>query len=137
MSEIVEDFRAGLERGELLLQSCQACGKSIMYPRYRCPFCHSDELDWKAAGGGGILHSYTVVRAVPPKGFEEDLPYALGVIKLDEGAQLLARLKPSSDGTWDGYACDKRVRFDPAPSEEIRRRPAPWFSLAQEGNASS
>ena len=135
MSDIVTEFRAGLERGELLLQSCQACGKPIMYPRYRCPFCHSDDLGWTRAGGGGVLHSYTVVRAVPPKGFEEDLPYALGVVKLDEGAQLLARLKPSADGSWNGYACDARVQFDPAPAAEIERRPAPWFSLEADGGA--
>lgn len=137
MTGIVEEFRSGLERGELLLQSCHTCRKPIMYPRHRCPFCHSDDLGWTVADGGGVLHSYTVVRAVPPKGFEDDLPYALGVVKLDEGAQLLARLKPLSDGTWGGYACDARVRFDPAPAEVIRRRPAPWFSLDLEEERSA
>jgi uncharacterized OB-fold protein len=135
MNGLVETFRGGLERGELLLQSCNACGEVIMYPRHRCPSCQSDDLGWRSSGGAGVLHSYTVVRAVPPKGFEDDVPYALGVVKLDEGAQLLARLAPGDDGTWDAYACDVRVAFAPAPAEEIRRRPAPWFALADGGAA--
>jgi len=129
MTDLVDTFRESLERGELLIQSCHECGKPIMYPRHRCPFCQSADLGWRKSSGAGVLHSYTVVRAVPPKGFEDDLPYGLGVVKLDDGAQLLARLRPLDDGTWDGYACDKRVRFDPAPPDEIRRRPAPWFTL--------
>jgi uncharacterized protein len=132
MTELVDTFRQGLARGELLLQACNGCGKAIMYPRHRCPFCHSDDLDWRTSAGDGVLHSFTVVRAVAPKGFEDDLPYALGVVKLDEGAQLLARLRPSGDASWAGYACDRRVVFDPAPPDEIERRPAPWFALADE-----
>jgi uncharacterized OB-fold protein len=130
MTELVDTFREGLGRGELLVQSCNACGNAIMYPRHRCPFCQSADLEWRTSAGTGVLHSYTVVRAVPPKGFEDDLPYALGVVKLDEGAQLLARLRPSGDASWDAYACDVRVRFEPAPPDEIQRRPAPWFALA-------
>jgi uncharacterized OB-fold protein len=130
MTELTATFRDALERGELLLQSCNACDGVIMYPRHRCPFCQSADLGWLTAAGGGVLHSYTVVRAVPPKGFEDDVPYALGVVKLDEGAQLLVRLQPGDDGTWDAYACDARVAFSPAGAEEIRRRPAPWFALA-------
>jgi hypothetical protein len=129
MSELVDTFRQGLERGELLLQRCNDCEKPIMYPKYRCPFCQSDDLGWRAASGRGVLHSYTVVRAVPPKGFEDDVPYGLGVVRLDEGTQLLARLRPLDGDTWEGYACDKRVRFDPASADEVRQRPAPWFTL--------
>ncbi len=132
MTELVDTFRDGLARGELLVQACNGCGKAIMYPRHRCPFCQSGDLDWRTSSGEGVLHSYTVVRAVPPKGFEDDVPYALGVVKLDEGAQLLVRLRPSGDDSWDAYACDKRVRFEPAPPDEVQRRPAPWFALADE-----
>lgn len=128
-TQLVDAFRDGLKRGELLLQSCNDCGKVIMYPRYRCPFCHSAELGWQASAGKGVLHTYTVVRAAAPSGFEGDLPYALGVVKLDEGAQLLVRLRCSGTEDWEAYACDARVKFDPAPAAEIEQRPAPWFML--------
>ena len=130
MSDIVTPYREGLARGELLIQRCVACDARIMYPRHRCIQCQSDQLEYVPSKGEGTLHSYTVVRAVPPKGWEEDLPYALGVVKLDEGVQLLARLKPSESGDWDRYRCDQRVRFAPADADEIGRRPVAWFEGA-------
>jgi len=90
----------------------------------------SDDLTFTPSGGHGVLHSYTVVRAVPPRGFEPDLPYALAVVKLDEGVQLAARLEPTSDGSWDGYACDAKITFSPGPSKHTGRGPVAWFRLA-------
>lgn len=126
MSRIVDEFRDGLGRGELLIQKCRACGALMMYPRHRCIACGSDDLGWQAASGRGTLKSFTIVRAVPPSGFEGDLPYALGVVALEEGVQLLARLHPAGGG-WDGYGCDRPVAFAPAEATEVARRPVAWF----------
>jgi uncharacterized protein len=129
MNDLVESFRAGLARGELLIQRCNACGGMQMYPRHRCIACQSNDLGYAKAEGKGVLLSYTVIRAVPPRGFESDLPYALGVVRLDEGVQILGRLWPSADSRgWDGYVCDGEVRFTPAQADEIERRPVAWFS---------
>jgi uncharacterized protein len=123
---LAEQFRDGLAGGRLLIQSCNECGRPNMYPRHHCPFCQSVDLGWEEAAGTGVLHSYTVVRAVPPKGFEDDLPYALGVVKLDEGVQLLARLHPDAGGDWDGYRCDARVMFAPPSDGDAA---VAWFAL--------
>jgi uncharacterized OB-fold protein len=129
--KIVEEFRAGLCAGELLLQECDSCRRLNMYPRYACPYCQSEQLGWKRSNGRGSLHSFTVQRLGAPAGFEAELPFALGVVKLEEGPQLLARLWPSDDGGgWDGYACDAVVEFAPPSAEEIERRPIAWFRLA-------
>lgn len=128
-SQIVNDFRAGLARGELLVQKCNSCGKFNMYPRYACPFCQSEDLGWKKSSGTGTLMSFTVLRAGAPEGFESDLPYALGVVKLDEGVQLLARLANDSSGNWQHYRCDTKVTFAAASAEQIAVRPAAWFKL--------
>jgi uncharacterized OB-fold protein len=119
-------FDEALERGELLIQRCDACGRHNMYPRYACPFCYADDLGWSVASGLGSLYSVAVLRVGSPRGFEEELPYGLGVVKLDEGVQLLGRLWPDDDGGWDSYVCDGRVEFAPhAPAPG--RRPAAWF----------
>lgn len=128
---IVADFRAGLARGELLIQKCNACGKLNMYPRHACPHCQSESLGWQRVSGKGVLHSFTVLRLGPPQGFENELPYALGVVKLDEGVQLLGRLVPDADGEWKSYKCDERVEFAPMSAEHAEKRPCAWFKHAK------
>ena len=108
---IVSDFRAGLASGELLIQNCNDCGKPNMWPRYACPHCQSENLGWVQSKGVGTLHSFCVLRQGAPEGFEDDLPYAIGVVKLDEGVQLGVRLVPNAPGDWSQYNCDDRVEF--------------------------
>jgi uncharacterized OB-fold protein len=130
MAPITEPYYEALGRGELLIQHCKACNHTIMYPRHRCPFCYQTDLDWVTSSGRGVLHSFTIQRLAVPTGFETDAPYAIGVVKLEENVQLLARLWPDADGGWDSYACDARVEFHPAAREEVARRPVPWFRLS-------
>ena len=63
------------------------------------------------SSGKGTLHSFCVLRQGAPEGHEGDLPYALGVVKLDEGVQLLVRLAPDGDEDWSAYNCDDRVEL--------------------------
>lgn len=128
MTDLTGPYYAGLGRGELLLQHCTDCGRDNMYPRHRCPFCQSADLGWTPAEGTGVLHSFTVTRYTAPTEFTADTPYALGVVKLAEGVQVLGRLWPV-DGDWRDYACDAPVRFQPAPEDEMTRRPVPWFTV--------
>lgn len=113
-SAIIQGFRDGLAAGDLLVQKCNSCHRLNMYPRYACPHCQSDDLGWQKAAGTGTLMSVTTLRAGGPEKFEHEIPYALGIIRLDEGVQLLGRLVPDTDGEWSSYACDQRVAFTPA-----------------------
>ena len=128
---IRDEFRAGLTRGELLVQKCKDCSGLNMYPRHACPHCQSLSLGWQKSGGRGVLHSFTVLRMGAPEGFEQDLPYALGVIKLEEGVQLLARLVADPDGDWQSYKCDDKVEFVPVPPQQKERRACAWFKRAK------
>jgi uncharacterized OB-fold protein len=130
MEALTEPYYDALRRGELVAQHCKACDRPILYPRHVCPFCYESNLGWVQLSGGGVLHSFAVQRVGPPTGFEPDLPYAVGVVKLDEGAQLLGRLWPDDDGEWNGYTCDGRVEFHGATGDEIERRPVAWFRRA-------
>ncbi|MEV7085379.1 OB-fold domain-containing protein [Streptomyces sp. NPDC093085] len=130
MAALTGPYYAALARGELPLQHCAACDRAVLYPRHRCPYCRADSLGWTAASGRGVLHSFTVQRLGEPSGFGREVPYALGVVKLVEGVQLLGRLWPEADGGWDGYVCDGEVVFRPADAEESTRRPVAWFARA-------
>ncbi len=127
---IVADFRRGLKNGQLLIQNCGDCGKPNMWPRYACPHCQSDNLGWLQSSGKGVLHSFCVLRQGAPEGFEDDLPYAIGVVKLDEGVQLLARLESDDGDDWSAYNCDDAVEFVAVDGAEIGRRPCATFRRA-------
>jgi len=130
IAPMVAAYREYLAKGELAVQKCGACGKLNMYPRYACPHCQSETLTWQKASGRGTLQSFTVLRMGAPEGFETDLPYALGVIKLEEGVQLLARLLPDAQGAWTSYACDQPVELAPPPAGQPIPRPCAWFRKA-------
>ncbi len=128
---IRDEFRAGLSRGELLLQKCNDCGKLNMYPRHACPHCQSQSLGWQKSAGKGVLHSFTVLLAGAPEGFSQDLPYAVGVVKLEEGVQMLTRLRPDTDGSWTSYECEQPVAFSSAPPQQVAPRDCAWFTNAK------
>jgi hypothetical protein len=130
VTAIVSAFRDSLARGQLIVQKCNECSKLNMYPRYACPFCQSENLGWQKVSGRGQLHSFTVLRLGAPQGFESDLPYALGVIKLEEGVQLLARLAPDEARDWASYKCDDAVEFVPQSAAQIAHRPCATFRRA-------
>lgn len=130
LPRIVREYREALLKGELVVQKCIDCAAVNMYPRYRCPNCQSDKLGWQSASGNATLHSYTILRLGAPDGFEQDIPYALGVVKLEEGVQLLARLAPDAEGGWDAYACDVPVRFMTDPAGQNPQLPCAWFALS-------
>jgi uncharacterized OB-fold protein len=90
--EAAEHF-AGTVRGELRIRRCTACGLHHHYPRLACPYCGSDALDWVTASGLGTVHSFTVIRqhGLPP--FDEQVPFVVALVDLDEpGARLLAQM---------------------------------------------
>jgi uncharacterized protein len=115
----------------LLLQYCAKCERAIMYPKHRCPYCFGSELTWQPAAGTGTLYSFTVQRLGAPTAFVDQLPFALGVVRLTEGVQLLARLLPDEDGQWTSYHCDVAVEFvRKPPGIPATERPIAWFGRA-------
>lgn len=87
------EFWQGLQAGELRLQRCREadCGHPYFPPRPFCPACGSRNVETFRASGRGKLHSY-VINHRPPPGFEDEAPYGLAVVKLEEGPKLMTRI---------------------------------------------
>lgn len=81
----------GTRAGELRIQRCATCGESFFYPRIACPHCGSSDVAWVRASGRATLHSY-VISHHPAPGFEDDVPYVIAVVTLEEGPRLLTNL---------------------------------------------
>lgn len=78
--------------GRFVLPSCVPCGKPFWHPRPHCPFCGSDQVEWKAASGRGSIHTYTVVRQSAHPWFRERVPYVVAMIELDEGPLVMSNV---------------------------------------------
>ena len=92
--EINEENRAfweGCRQGELRVQKCSNCGH-IRHLSPACPQCLKAEHEWVAASGRGTVYSWIVVHQRYNRAFEEDLPYNVTIVELDEGPRMVTSL---------------------------------------------
>lgn len=89
-------YAAFLREQQLMGSRCEACAALFIPPRALCPSCHGDRLNWEQASGRGRLVAMTRMAMVSPdlvaEGYGGDRPYTTGVIELDEGPRVVARL---------------------------------------------
>jgi uncharacterized OB-fold protein len=81
----------GAARHELMLPRCNACGKLHFYPRAYCPHCSSADITWEQASGHGRLESF-VINHTPAPGYENQGPYSIALVMLDEGVRLMCNI---------------------------------------------
>jgi uncharacterized OB-fold protein len=95
--------------GRLTGIRCRPCRELCIPPKEYCPSCQ--RRDWEPVDlrGTGTIASYTVIR-VPPRGGPAEAPYAVAVVRLDEGVSLLGRLV---DVPMDAVKTGLAVRFRP------------------------
>jgi hypothetical protein len=71
---------------------CTGCGSAYFPKRSICPNCRrKGDLKEIQYAGKGKVYSFTEVTA-PPEGFEDQVPYILAIIELDEGARLTGQI---------------------------------------------
>jgi len=80
------------ERYGLIGTKCGNCGKYYFPSREICPTCRrKGKISKHKFKGKGKIYAYTYVTA-PPKGFELQAPYVVGIIELDEGARATGQI---------------------------------------------
>jgi uncharacterized OB-fold protein len=75
----------------LVALKCSACGRIFIPPKYVCPNCYSSNFTEIALSGEGEVQTFTTIY-VPPSKFKDEAPYDVAVVKLKEGAHVLARI---------------------------------------------
>lgn len=116
---------AAARAGRLAMQRCAACGY-LRWPAARaCPECLADGGEWTTLSGAGAIWSYAVYPVALHPAFEGQCPYAVALVRLDEGPMIHGRI----EGDPAGLACDQRVTAifpEVAPGVRIPRfRPEP------------
>ena len=93
-AETAHYWRAAHE-GRLEIQHCRDCARHQFYPRAFCTRCLSDQIEWVRASGRGRIYTYTVCHVAGHPAFEARVPYAIGMVELDEGVRMLAGIVDS------------------------------------------
>lgn len=85
-------FWAGTERGELVVEHCDPCGRHLFPPRGYCPGCGGREVSGAVVAGPAVVYSFTVNW----NRWQADLPvpFALVLVEFPEapGFRLLGRM---------------------------------------------
>lgn len=115
-------YWSGVEERELRIPWCTDCGEPHFPPRPFCPGCWGNRIEWRRASGRGTLYSYTVVRSNPPSGFRDRLPFAIGIVRLEEGVRMLSNI----EGDLATMTCDMPVEVG---FHDIDGRTLPCFYL--------
>lgn len=80
------------ERYRLLGTKCVTCNTNYFPKRSVCPKCRrKGKIEEKQYAGKGTIYSFTEISA-PPEGFEDQVPYVLAIIQLEEGPRLTAQI---------------------------------------------
>ncbi|MBI4020987.1 MAG: Zn-ribbon domain-containing OB-fold protein [Candidatus Aenigmarchaeota archaeon] len=85
-------WRLQRQRYNLIGTRCATCDERFFPPRNFCPSCRrKGKIEPFQFSGRGSVESFTVIR-VAPSGFESQTPYAVGIIKLDEGTSISGQI---------------------------------------------
>jgi uncharacterized OB-fold protein len=85
-------FYQAAQRGELRFQCCSDCGAFRHYPRPICPKCQSTRYGWELSQGRGHVYTWTVVHGPTLPVFQDQLPYNVVDVLLDEGVHFQSQL---------------------------------------------
>ena len=82
------------QRYNFMGNKCGTCERVFFPPRESCPTCRRKSIDnmkeIKLTGKGEVV-TYTIIH-VGPEDFEEQTPYPIAIIKLEEGPQITAQI---------------------------------------------
>lgn len=87
-----QPFWEGARNHRLLLQRCSDCGAHQFFPQSYCRKCLSENITWFEASGKGKIYSFTIIHRPPSHIFEEDIPYVIAIIELDEGSRMMSNI---------------------------------------------
>lgn len=90
-------FEQFLNEEKLMGSRCKQCGTHFVPPRPLCVKCYSADMEWVEMKGKGKLAAFTCITIAPPfmmaQGFNRKNPYCSGVVELEEGGRVDARIE--------------------------------------------
>lgn len=82
------------QRYNFIGNTCESCSRVFFPPRESCPYCRRKSMgkmkEVKLSGKGEVV-TYSIIH-VGPEDFEEQTPYPIAIIRLEEGPQITAQI---------------------------------------------
>lgn len=86
-----------LNEERLMGSRCRHCGALYVPPRPICIQCHGRDVEWVEMKGNGKLSAFTCIAIGPSfmraEGYDRQNPYCSGVVELEEGVRVDARIE--------------------------------------------
>ncbi len=117
-------FWEATAEGRYLVQWCKRCERPIYYPRYACPACLSDALEWRPASGRGVVYAFSIVHTPAAPWMAGRMPYVAALVDLEEGVRVLTNIV-DCDPAQVAVGAAVQIRWQPLDDG----RALPWFSL--------
>ncbi|MFZ0450851.1 MAG: Zn-ribbon domain-containing OB-fold protein [Desulfatiglandaceae bacterium] len=90
---------------KIMGSKCTKCDAVFVPPRPICTQCHGSEMEWVEIKGMGKLSAFTCIAVGPPfmiaQGFNRKNPYVSGVVELEKGVRVDARIQGVDAGRPD------------------------------------
>ena len=92
----VASYNQYLAEHQLMGSRCPDCAATYLPPRAICPSCHCDCLEWAEMPQQGKIAAFTSIYVGPSamvtEGYDRNNPYVTGIVELEGGAKISARL---------------------------------------------
>lgn len=86
-----------LGQDKLMGSKCKECSTLFLPPRPICTKCRGIKMEWVRLEGKGKLITFTCITVGPPstirEGYDRQHPYCVGVVELEEGVRVDARVE--------------------------------------------
>lgn len=86
-----KQYNEALKTDKLLGLKCKACGAVTVPPKMVCRQCTSPDMEIVQLGGKGQIVTFTTIN-VAAEGRENELPYTIVMVKLEEGPWIMGNL---------------------------------------------
>ncbi|OPX39673.1 MAG: hypothetical protein B1H11_02420 [Desulfobacteraceae bacterium 4484_190.1] len=127
-----KNYSKALTKGKLLGLKCNECGSITVPPKMTCQECGGTDLEIVELSKKGKITTYTLVH-VAPEGRENELPYIIALVQLDEGPWIMGNLIDidPSKATMDLIDKEVNVGFKIFPGDKfaVGNQARPVFSF--------
>ena len=130
---IFKDYNEALKNNRLLGLKCRDCGSITIPPKIVCRQCAGSGMDIVEMKGSGKIRTFTTV-FVASEGREEEVPYVIVIVELDEGPWVMGNLDGIDPKTASMELIGKKVTMGnkvfPGDKYSAGDGARPLFSLA-------